>query len=69
MDSAGLIAKVKIEGTLRLDSPLLIGVGYGSVGHTNVADIHVLKNKEGRPFIPATSLAGVIRSRFSENHP
>lgn len=69
MDSAGLIAKVKIEGTLRLDSPLLIGDGYGSEGHTNEADIHVLKNKEGRPFIPATSLAGVIRSRFSENHP
>lgn len=69
MDSAGLIAKVKFEGTLRLDSPLLIGDGYGSDGHTNEADIHVLKDKEGRPFISATSLAGVIRSRFSEIHP
>ena len=69
MDSAGLIAKVKIEGTLRLDSPLLIGDGYGSEGHSNEADIHVLKDKEGRPFIPATSLAGVIRSRFGEIHP
>lgn len=69
MDSAGLIAKVKIEGMLCLDSPLLIGDGFGSEGHSNEADIHVLKDKEGRPFIPATSLAGVIRSRFGENHP
>ncbi len=48
-----------LEGELVLKSPLLIGSGK-----KERYDIELLKTKEGNPFIPATTIAGVIQSRL-----
>ncbi len=60
MTDASIIGKIKITGELILKSPLLIGDGAGETAD-NFEDIHVLRNSEGVPFIPGTSLCGVLR--------
>lgn len=60
MNSSSVIGKVLIEGELILKSPLLIGDGAGETSD-NFRDVHVLKNRRGEPFIPGTSLCGVLR--------
>lgn len=60
MTEASIIGKIKITGELILKSPLLIGDGEGETSD-NFKDIHVLKNYDGVPFIPGTSLCGVLR--------
>ena len=62
MAGAKILQKIVFEGTLQLDSPLLIGSGTETEQRTNEADIHILKDKLERPFIPGTSLAGVLRA-------
>jgi len=56
---ARLAAKIIWEGTLVLASPLQIGAGGSTAAHEK--DITVLKDRQGHPFIPGTSLAGVWR--------
>lgn len=56
---ARLAAKIIWEGTLVLVSPLQIGAGGSTAAHEK--DITVLKDRQGHPFIPGTSLAGVWR--------
>ena len=46
-----------LKGVLRNTAPLLIGSG-GS----DVADIEMVKDSDGNPMIPGTSIAGVLRS-------
>lgn len=58
---AKILQKIVFEGKLQLDSPLMIGSGTETEQRTNEADIHILKDKRERPFIPGTSLAGVLR--------
>ena len=60
MNKSSLIGKISIKGQLTVRSPLLIGDGAGETTE-NFRDIHVLKNRDGKPFIPATSLCGVLR--------
>ena len=60
MNESKLIGKILIEGRAVLKSPLLIGDGAGETAD-NFRDIHVLRNHEGKAFIPATSLCGVLR--------
>ncbi len=60
MSKSNVIGKILIVGNLRLQSPLLIGDGAGETSD-NFRDIHVLKNRQGEPFIPGTSLCGVLR--------
>ena len=70
MGKESIVGKIVIDGTLILDSPLLIGSG-GEDGNSDAGgkDIRVLrgKMKDGNkgvmefPFIPGTSLAGVLR--------
>ena len=60
MSKSSVIGKILIVGNLRLQSPLLIGDGAGETSD-NFRDIHVLKNRQGKPFIPGTSLCGVLR--------
>ncbi len=60
MSKSNVIGKILIVGNLRLQSPLLIGDGAGETSD-NFRDIHVLKNRQGKPFIPGTSLCGVLR--------
>ena len=60
-----LVGKVVLEGTLKLDAPLLIGDGGSTMSAARAKDIHVLRNDKGRAFIPGTSLIGVLRDLFS----
>lgn len=63
MTDAQIIGKIKITGELVLKSPLLIGDGAGETSD-NFKDIHVLKNQDGVPFIPGTSICGVLHEDF-----
>lgn len=67
MTQAGITDKIIIQGKLVLDAPLLIG--DGGIDDTNQRDVHVLKNRAGVPFIPGTSLAGVLRAYMEEIEP
>lgn len=60
MNNSSVIGKIKIDGDLVLKSPLLIGDGAGETSD-NFRDIHVLRNRDGKAFIPGTSLCGVLR--------
>lgn len=68
MKQASIAAKIVAEGELVLDAPLLIGSGGGAEGEDD-KDIHVLRNKEGIPYIPGTSLAGVLRAFVEADDP
>ena len=59
MNDSQLIGKILITGRLCLKSPLLIGDGAGETS-TNFRDVHVLRAGDV-PFIPGTSLCGVLR--------
>lgn len=60
MNKSSIIGKISVKGDLILKSPLLIGDGAGETAD-NFRDVHVLKNRQGKPFIPGTSLCGVLR--------
>lgn len=60
MSNSSVIGKIKVTGDLILKSPLLIGDGAGETAD-NFRDVHVLKNRQGKPFIPGTSFCGVLR--------
>lgn len=62
-NAAALLYRVQVTGDLFLQTPLLIGSGADAEDTT---DIRVLRNKEEQPFIPGTSLAGVLR-HLTEN--
>ena len=49
--------RLLVKGNLILQSPLLIGTGHGVD-----SDLEILRDGTGRPFIPGTSWAGVLRS-------
>lgn len=66
MTDAQIFGKIKITGELILKSPLLIGDGAGETSD-NFKDIHVLKNQGGAPFIPGTSICGVLRENFRDS--
>lgn len=61
MSKATVIGHMVLKGDILLKSPLLIGDGTGDESYESTKDIHVLKNKQQQPFIPGTSLAGVLR--------
>lgn len=62
MEDATITGKTIVIAKLELESPLMIGSGQDEF-----ADIEVMKDKKGKPFIPATSLTGVLRHYFEEN--
>lgn len=62
MTEASIVKKIIIKGELVLDSPLLIGSGAEGVE----TDIRVLKDRDGVPYIPGTSLAGGLRASMGE---
>lgn len=66
MKASAVTGRVIITGDLVLDAPLLIGSGVGD-DWGNDKDIHVLKDKKGRAFIPGTSICGVLRD-FLQKH-
>jgi len=56
-----IIKRIYVRGILTLLSPLLLGSG----GDEN-SDIDLLRDWEGRPFIPGSALAGVLRHYLGE---
>lgn len=58
---ASIAAKIMIDGTIELLTPLLIGTGSQNEHDTSAVDSPVLRDNKGVPFIPGTSLTGVIR--------
>lgn len=60
MKSASLTSKLLWSGRLRLTSPMLIGTG----AKDEASDLTVLKDQDGNPYLPATSVAGVLRHYF-----
>lgn len=54
---AAIIEKLQMSGRLVVQSPLCIGSGQDD----GITDSLVLKDKQGKAFIPGTSLAGVLR--------
>jgi CRISPR/Cas system CSM-associated protein Csm3 (group 7 of RAMP superfamily) len=63
MDKSSVIGKLLFQGEIMLESPLIIGGGLDNDG----VDISVLKNSDGKAYIPATSLAGALRHYFYNN--
>ena len=59
-----VVGRLFICADLRLLSPLLIG--QGTVFDEGGVDIKVLKDKTGCPFIPGTSLAGILRANLEQ---
>ncbi len=51
---------LKLTGLLELTTPLRIGAGRGD--EFGLADIAVVKNRQGEPYIPGSSFKGVLRS-------
>lgn len=64
MEEASVVGKIIITGKLHLKSPLIIGSGK-----EDYADIEVLKDDEDKPYIPATSIIGVLRHYFYDHFP
>lgn len=58
---AAVIGKLVLKGRLMAKKPLIIGSG-----NDDLANIEVLRNEEGKPFIPATSFVGVLRHCIEE---
>ncbi|MGE5558337.1 MAG: RAMP superfamily CRISPR-associated protein [Bacillota bacterium] len=54
-----VIGRFLLSGKLRLETPLLIGYGEKSA-----TDCLVLKDTEGIPYIPGSSIGGVLRHQF-----
>ena len=67
MDKSSVIGKIRVTGVLKLKSPLLIGDGAGETAD-NFRDVHVLKNHDNKPFIPGTSICGVLLDWFKGNY-
>jgi len=61
-DNAAILQKIRISGNLILKSPLLIGSGEHRENSMHEIDTYILRNQDDRPFIPGTSLAGVLRN-------
>ena len=65
MSREKIIGKVLLRGKLKLCSPLLIGSGAQADG--NDIDTQILRDKNGVPFIPGTSIAGVLRAALPQD--
>ena len=58
MNDAVIKETILIEGTLELLSPLLVGDGEKQ---SELIDMLALRNRNGKAYIPGTSMAGVLR--------
>jgi CRISPR-associated RAMP protein (TIGR02581 family) len=65
------VARYTIDGTLKLDGALHIG--SGSSGTTDagdsLTDASVVRDSSGRPYIPGSSLRGILRTAVSQYAP
>jgi CRISPR/Cas system CSM-associated protein Csm3 (group 7 of RAMP superfamily) len=63
--NAGVTGKILYSGKLKLVSPLIIGTGEKDL----TADDVLVKDQNGEPYIPATSLTGVMRHYMDRFYP
>lgn len=65
-NSAKIMGRYTLTGTVKLISPLIIRAGvYNDILNDTVDDI-VVTYHDGQPFIPGTSLAGVLRQTIQD---
>ena len=68
-NSAKIMGRYTLTGTVKLVSPLIIRAGvYNDILNDTVDDI-VVTYHDGQPFIPGTSLAGVLRQTIQDIQP
>ena len=68
-NSAKIMGRYTLTGTVKLISPLIIRAGvYNDILNDTVDDI-VVTYHDGQPFIPGTSLAGVLRQTIQDIRP
>ena len=66
LNSAKIMGRYSLTGTVKLVSPLIIRAGvYNDILNDTVDDI-VVTYHDGQPFIPGTSLAGVLRQTIQD---
>ena len=66
LNSARIMGRYTLTGTVKLVSPLIIRAGvYNDILNDTVDDI-VVTYHDGQPFIPGTSLAGVLRQAIQD---
>lgn len=69
LNSAKIMGRYTLTGTVKLVSPLIIRAGvYNDILNDTVDDI-VVTYHDGQPFIPGTSLAGVLRQTIQDIRP
>ncbi len=69
LNSAKIMGRYTLTGTVKLVSPLIIRAGvYNDILNDTVDDI-VVTYHDGQPFIPGTSLAGVLRQTIQDIQP
>ena len=61
LNSASIIGRYTLTGTVKLMSPLIIRAGVSNDILNDTVDDIVVTYHDGQPFIPGTSLAGVLR--------
>lgn len=61
LNSASIIGRYTLTGTVKLTSPLIIRAGVSNDILNDTVDDIVVTYHDGQPFIPSTSLAGVLR--------
>ncbi len=64
MNDASIIKRYVLKGTVKLQSPLLIGGGEDN----GFIDINIIRDSNGNPIIPGTSLAGVLLSMSDKKY-
>lgn len=69
LNSASVIGRYTLTGTVKLTSPLIIRAGVSNDILNDTVDDIVVTYHDGQPFIPGTSLAGVLRQAIQDLEP
>ena len=69
LNSASVMGRYTLTGTVKLTSPLVIRAGVSNDILNDTVDDIVVTYHDGQPFIPGTSLAGVLRQAIQGLEP
>lgn len=69
LNSASVMGRYTLTGTVKLTSPLVIRAGVSNDILNDTVDDIVVTYHDGQPFIPGTSLAGVLRQALQGLEP